>query len=306
MNDTLLKLLYVQNSKGAILQINIGCAEMEEKFYSIGEIAKLSNLSIQTLRYYDQIDLFKPSYIDPGTNYRYYNESQLFHLDLIKSLKYLGTPLTTIKQVQNFTLDKMIEFLAEQEQVIESQIDRLQEVKYTLLKTKKQMEEQLSITTFNEVYETIEETSRLLNIKVKNTRPDYIPNSYYSSLIKIVENVGSIITNRYGSTFTFKDYDSIKDISYNSIFTPLLTDRYIQDLTEEMDVITTVAGRYACISFEYSLDTYLEQYKKLYTYIESQQLIIESDVFEYFMPTSFAPNKEEQFVVELKVKIKDY
>lgn len=278
---------------------------MKEKYYSIGEMAKLMNVSIQTLRYYDKIDLLKPAFIDPSSNYRYYSESQLYFLDLIKSLKYLGTPLTEIKQVQNFTIKELAEFLSEQEQVIESQIQRLQEVKYTLLKTKKQMEEQLAITTYNEVYETVEESSRLLAIMVENATPDYIPDSYFTALMQTVENEGSVITSRYGGTFSFVKYASSKDISYNSIFTPLLTDRRIHILSDEMNVITTLPGRYACISFIYSLDTYLEQYEKLYTYIQTQKLKVESDVFEYFMPTSFTPNGETQYMVELKVKIKD-
>src|SRR4051794_31201230 len=56
---------------------------MEEKHYSIGEVSKLANISVQTLRYYDQIDLFKPSYVDPQTNYRYYKDAQLYYLDII-------------------------------------------------------------------------------------------------------------------------------------------------------------------------------------------------------------------------------
>ncbi|UZM98234.1 MerR family DNA-binding transcriptional regulator [Lysinibacillus sp. MHQ-1] len=51
---------------------------MKEHYYTIGEVAKLSNLSVQTLRYYDQIDLFKPAYTDTYTNYRYYKDSQVF------------------------------------------------------------------------------------------------------------------------------------------------------------------------------------------------------------------------------------
>ena len=72
---------------------------MKSNYYSIGQMAKMTNLSGQTLRYYDRIDLFKPIYTDALTNYRYYTESQLYTLDLIKSFKYVGTPLDKIKEV---------------------------------------------------------------------------------------------------------------------------------------------------------------------------------------------------------------
>ena len=65
-------------------------------YYSIGEVAKITNVSIQTLRYYDKIGIFKPAYIDPENNYRYYKDGQLFYLDIIKSLKFIGTSLDDI------------------------------------------------------------------------------------------------------------------------------------------------------------------------------------------------------------------
>ena len=44
--------------------------------YRIGEFSYLYKLTIKTLRYYDEIDLFKPSYKEPYTGYRYYSEDQ--------------------------------------------------------------------------------------------------------------------------------------------------------------------------------------------------------------------------------------
>ena len=44
---------------------------MDIKF-TVGELAKLHNLSKQTLIFYDKIGLFKPKIIDSNNNYRYY------------------------------------------------------------------------------------------------------------------------------------------------------------------------------------------------------------------------------------------
>ncbi len=276
---------------------------MTKKYYSIGEMARLMNLSIQTLRYYDQIDLFKPIYKDPVTNYRYYNESQFYYLDLIKALKYVGTPLETIKQMQHYSLDQLVNFLAEQELAIESGIQRLQEVQYTLLKTKKQMEEQLSVSVFNEVYIKEEEEGRLLYIEVENANPAYIPNEYYSELMRTIENENSLTTSRYGSTFSLDSYSSLDDIFYERIFTPILTNRYLHHLTSEMGVLKYQPGSYVCISFVFSVDTYLEQYQKLYHYIQEHQLQVEPEVYEFFMPMHYSPHTENQYIIELKVKI---
>ena len=48
-----------------------------EKFYTIGETAKLANVTTETLRHYDRIGLISPCKTDEWTGYRYYSEREL-------------------------------------------------------------------------------------------------------------------------------------------------------------------------------------------------------------------------------------
>lgn len=276
---------------------------MEEKYYSIGEVAKLTNISIQTLRYYDQIDLFKPSYVDVKTNYRYYKDSQLYYLDMIKSLKFIGTSLDEIKAAQQFTPSELLAFLQKQEDVIEQRINQLYDIQQTLFKTKKQMEEQLAIDVMDRVYIKREESARILSIKTTELSPYYVPNTYYSSLMKTLETENSYLSSRYGCIYPLVDYETMDDIHYSHIFTPLLTDRYISNLTPDMEVQTIPAGRYACIAFIFEQNLYFQQFKKLKSYIEKQQLKVVPVVYEIFMPLNYSPNEENKFIVELKVQL---
>lgn len=61
-----------------------------EPFFSIGEMAKKSQLSIQRLRYYDKIGLLVPAFTDPTSGYRYYKTAQEEQLNLIQALQYMG------------------------------------------------------------------------------------------------------------------------------------------------------------------------------------------------------------------------
>lgn len=65
----------------------------------IGDFAKLNHISIQTLRYYESIDLLNPFYIDSDSNYRYYKISQSATLDTIQFLKQLDFSLNEIKHI---------------------------------------------------------------------------------------------------------------------------------------------------------------------------------------------------------------
>lgn len=276
---------------------------MNTSYYTIGEMSKLSNLPIQTLRYYDQIDLFKPIHIDPNSNYRYYDDSQLHSLDLIKALRYLEIPLATIRQVLDYTLDELETFLADQETVIDSKIKRLQDVQSILLKTKKQISNQLSIPVMNEVYVSDDEEMRLLSIKVQHSSPEYVPNDYFTALINTVENEAGGIATKFGFIYPLKAYPSVKDIEYQYLFTPLLTDRIIQRMEQDMTIVTMSGGRYLCISFLFSMHNYVEHYNQLLHYIETQQVQVGSEVFELYLPTTYSSQQKPEFIVQLKVKV---
>ncbi|MFT9817295.1 MerR family transcriptional regulator [Lysinibacillus sp. NPDC056185] len=66
---------------------------------TIGEFSKVSHLTLKTLRYYDEIGLLKPAFIDAKNNYRYYNISQLETALLIARLKSYLFSLEEIKVI---------------------------------------------------------------------------------------------------------------------------------------------------------------------------------------------------------------
>ncbi len=277
---------------------------MKEHYYTIGEVAKLSNLSIQTLRYYDQIDLFKPAYTDTYTNYRYYKDTQLFYLDIIKSLKYIGVTLEDIKKALKLTSNELLDFLAQQELRINEKILRLNEAKNTLLKTKKQLQEQIDIPIFGEVYEQVEEAMPVLQVTTTELTPTSSANTYYATLTKIIENEGSVLNSRYGCIYPLKLYQDVHDIFYDAIFTPLLTERTFSKLSANIQQTTIPAGKYVCIAFIYDPETYFSYYEKLRKYVLAQQEIFESQVYELYMPATLTMEQEKKFIVELKVRQK--
>jgi effector-binding domain-containing protein len=65
----------------------------------IGDFSKISQVSVKTLRYYDEIGLLKPSNTDNYTSYRYYSYEQLPQVNRILALKDLGFSLTQISQI---------------------------------------------------------------------------------------------------------------------------------------------------------------------------------------------------------------
>ncbi|GHO96943.1 MerR family transcriptional regulator [Reticulibacter mediterranei] len=66
--------------------------------FKIREFAEIAQVPMSTLRYYDEIGVFKPAAVDPETGYRFYSIDQLLQINRILALKDLGLELAQIVQ----------------------------------------------------------------------------------------------------------------------------------------------------------------------------------------------------------------
>lgn len=106
--------------------------------FTVGEFSKLTRVSKRMLRYYDELDLFKPAQTHPTTGRRYYSSSQMPVLNRILALKDLGL---TLKQVGHMLQDDVSDaeirgmFMikkAEIEQTVLDDLDRLRRIEARL------------------------------------------------------------------------------------------------------------------------------------------------------------------------------
>ncbi len=89
--------------------------------YKIGEFSKLCKLSVKTLRYYADIGLLEPEFIDDFTGYRYYSVKQLQEVARIQALKEMGFSLEEIQRSNEDTA----QLIEKKEQEIRVQIQEL-------------------------------------------------------------------------------------------------------------------------------------------------------------------------------------
>lgn len=103
-------------------------------YYSSGEFARMAQVSVRTIRFYDKQNILKPSYVTEA-GARFYTDSDFVKLQQILLLKYLGFSLEEIKGMtiddadhhflqNSLTLQKkLIEDKIEQMQLVEQAID---------------------------------------------------------------------------------------------------------------------------------------------------------------------------------------
>ena len=66
---------------------------------SIGELARLSGLSIGALRHYDAVGILVPAHVDPATSYRRYRRAQVETARTVGMLRDLELPLEEIREL---------------------------------------------------------------------------------------------------------------------------------------------------------------------------------------------------------------
>jgi DNA-binding transcriptional MerR regulator len=96
--------------------------------FKISEFSKLSQVSVKTLRYYDQLGLLNPVHTDKFTGYRYYSADQMFQLHRILAYKELGFSLDQIRRMmdEQIPLEQIRGMFRLKQHEIQSNLDKEQ------------------------------------------------------------------------------------------------------------------------------------------------------------------------------------
>ena len=98
----------------------------DKKLLSIKEFSEMSGLEQSTLRYWDDIGLFKPAYRNTDNGYRYYSPEQIIMIKFIKVLSNLHVPLKTIADIsENRSPQAVLRLMDQQEELLDAQLSRL-------------------------------------------------------------------------------------------------------------------------------------------------------------------------------------
>lgn len=118
----------------------------KEGYYSSGEFAKKAHVTKKTIRYYDEHNILKPSFVSDG-GARFYSDEDFARLQQILFLKYLGFSLADIKEMTVRNSDKhfFAESLHMQLGLIEEKIEQMQLIKAALVDAAKAVRQEKNV-----------------------------------------------------------------------------------------------------------------------------------------------------------------
>ncbi|ASF40587.1 transcriptional regulator [Halobacillus halophilus] len=94
--------------------------------YKVSEFSALTGLSKETLRYYAQVGLLEPVFVDPANQYRYYDDGSYLLALLLAKLRGFGLTIHEMKTVMNDkSFDNLEKLLLKKKKNIESEIEEL-------------------------------------------------------------------------------------------------------------------------------------------------------------------------------------
>ncbi len=270
-----------------------------KNMFTAGELAKFQNISKQTLLYYDKIGLFKPSYTDPETGYRYYSAEQLDYLDTILIMKKIGFSLNDIKKhMQDFTTKNSIVFFRRQLSVIEKKIQELSLIQNRLAHRCEQVEQAYSKKMEEPIVESTEGTYILCSDVAK-------PYSMKEISIATKQCYAQAMSNNLPVFFqcgVSVPLEHIRAGQYTQAKMAFLTTENIPNVS---NITMLPKGLTAAI---YHFGNYYDigrSYVKLMQYCREQHLEIQSDSYEFCINDYITSRYEEEFITKIMFYVEE-
>lgn len=260
-----------------------------------GQFAKMCGVEKHVLFYYDEIDLFKPEYTKRN-GYRYYAYYQYYAFIVINFFKELGMPLKDIKSyLDNRSSDRLIKILDERNEIINEEIKRLKLSQTFIQHTKNILDLSTKYPANTPIVRYIDDEEIIVSEYYdKNDKRSFI-----QRYTDFSDEHNIKMTNYLGSIFNTKD---IMNNDYETI-TNLYTD-YL-GILENVETEVKDAGNYITYYHHGSYDTLYKGFDKLISYAKNHNYNIEDKIYEKLLVNEITVKSEEDFIIELSVKIKN-
>lgn len=264
--------------------------------YTIGQFSKIGMVSTKTLRYYDEIDLLKPAYVDKDSQYRYYSEEQVFRIILISELKEYGLRLEQIKVViDKQDIDLLKKFLKKKVNEIEMEVEKNLKLKDFIEKKIEKIQLGGNIMELNKELKV--ELKEIKPLVVMSRRAITSMNDVSTVIGKVFEDIfkmklqpaGPVMTVYYDKEFNVEHTDLEICVPINSSINTGKSDKI-----KEFE-----GGIHACCTFVGPYSKLGEAYAKVMKWIEENGYTYTGAPFDIYLTGPGNVTNPEEFVTEV-------
>jgi DNA-binding transcriptional MerR regulator len=144
--------------------------------YSIGQFSKIVGLSVKTLRFYHDEGVLVPSFVDPDSGYRYYDQHDAEKARVVSQLRELEFSLGEIREMLAEYDDEadLLDYLDRHRDVFQERIRRLRDVVSSLdriISREREAQKTMQTSSF-EVEEKMLEPMLIAGVRMKGKYSD--------------------------------------------------------------------------------------------------------------------------------------
>lgn len=272
----------------------------KEGLLQIGEVAKLSHISVGSLRHYEKLGLLTPEYVDESSGYRYYSIRQFECLNTIRYLRVLGMSLPEIAGfTQNRNLEKIQEMLCQQKAEVSRRQEELRRVERKIDNRLQQIHDALSAEK-NKITLKKQPPRRIAWLRTDLSIESYQDPKFEASIRQLEQKQDEAVVflGKVGVGIPKEWLDSGRYDRYGMVFLILdEEDKYAGDV-EELPSETC-----ATICFQGGHMDASAYYERLCGYIEEQGWRINGFSKEVTLIDFGFTNDPGQFVTEIQIPV---
>lgn len=259
---------------------------------TVKEVSEITGVSIRTLRYYDEIDLLKPTELTEA-GYRLYDNKALEKLQEIMFFRELEVPLTDIKKIMDAPNYDKEQVLLTQKNMLEQKRNRLNGIIELITDVMKGVNT-MSFEAFSN-----EDVQKIINHTLECMSQENIDEQVkkFGSLEKYKEYLSSGFTNEHAMADLMKWYGS-KDKAMEAI---MQSTGDTEEIKQEQDENTKIYKQFMSAKESNNMDMersavelLAENYKKMFALDNARNILLDLSK-EYLQKSKLAEMTDSQF-----------
>lgn len=265
----------------------------EEKYYQIGQVSKICNIPIKTLRYYDDIGLLKPKKVNTDSNYRYYSHGQLSNINAIKHFKAAGFSL---KEIGLLTERNDLEY---NKQMVEEKCEEIEKniSKLRILKNR--------LKLYTQDIDSVDIEVRQIPISYvaySRYRGLCTPDEFYLRFTKLNNLVEKNNLNMTGTMMAVY-YDDYKTFDYSNADIEVCV--AVSKNDEHKGIVRRFGGFLAVVAYHYGgYKTMSDTYGKMLSWIEKNDFTFLGGAIENYVIDVVTTICEDDYITEIILPVK--
>lgn len=266
-------------------------------FFTAGEMAKLFHMNIRTLRYYDEIGILKPEYVDQETKYRYYSTNQFERLNTIRYLRALDVSLAKISEFfAEKDVDTILSIFKEQREIVINKQKQLEIIERKITNRIEQIETALSASYGQVIVKNLPQRE-IVSLEKSFTHADDLE-PLIRDLSKEYYLDDAIFLGKVGVSISKQDLNKRQFTNFSSVFIIVEAEDSSQN-----DNALLPEGAYATVQYQGTHEDAPPYYELLMTYLAESNLQAKGNSVEITMIDAGITNDCSKFITELQIPV---